>query len=103
MVKYIRKGKCKRCGKCCTMKHLFESMPEEDKELIKKVFPWLYTALVIGAAEDYKCPYLKYENGIAVCTIYPNRPEFCRRYPETPEDLIPGCGYYFEEVENDEE
>ena len=103
MVKYIRKGKCKRCGKCCTMKHLWNSMSKLDKEALKMMAPELYEMMEKAAKEDVKCPYLKYENGIAVCTIYPFRPTFCAEYPATPDDLIPGCGYYFEEVKEEEQ
>ena len=102
-MKYIRVGKCLRCGKCCTMEHLFKSMPRKDKEALRKNNPILYRLFALAAKQKVKCPYLEYRNGKAYCTIYPNRPQFCREYPATPEDLIPGCGYRFIKVEEERE
>jgi len=89
---YERRGSCKRCGKCCTIKGLLE----RDMLLAE-----LWAELLDVSVErvmKVRCPHLKFEDGIAVCTIYPNRPDFCRKYPNHPKDIIDGCGYYFVEV-----
>lgn len=41
------------------------------------------------------CEYLRYEDEIAVCTIYGNHPGECKRFPQAPPILNEKCGYYF--------
>jgi Fe-S-cluster containining protein len=69
----IKKGQCKRCGKCCDWG--LDGWP------CKHLIP-------------YK---LKSGNILYICAIYPNRPEVCKEFPKEPGDLLPGCGFYFEE------
>lgn len=53
----------------------------------------------------YRCPFLREEEGLAVCSIHNRRPANCRIFPVDPEDLadrdevMPDhpCGYAFEE------
>lgn len=35
--------------------------------------------------------------GKARCKVYDYRPDFCRDFPEVPDDLVDGCGFYFVE------
>lgn len=79
-----RIGKCLRCGKCCKLLTLTES-DINLKRLVEK----------LGIKKEIKCSHLGYVKGVFVCGIYDRRPDFCRRYPESPEDLIPGCGFRF--------
>jgi len=53
----------------------------------------------------YRCPFLRFENGVAVCTIHKVRPANCRIFPVDPRDLadrdkiapdLP-CGFSFVE------
>ena len=67
-----RIGKCKRCGQCCKRRVV------ADGEIV-----------------EVACDFLYYENGIAYCMIYDERPEECRRYPESPDQSRPGCGFRF--------
>ncbi|RLG81243.1 MAG: hypothetical protein DRO40_10000 [Thermoprotei archaeon] len=95
---WVRKGECKRCGKCCRVKYLFKSMSKEDKLFLKRHGFWLHQAIKRMAVEDKACPFLEYRNGVAYCKIYEERPRWCREYPSHPDELIEGCGYYFEKV-----
>lgn len=46
--------------------------------------------------EYHGCPLVKYdEENKAYCTIYNNRPNRCRVFPEAPPILNENCGYYF--------
>jgi len=90
-----RVGKCLRCGRCCRARPLFKNMSKEEKMLIKKIDFKLYLKLKRLAVEDYACPFLTYKDGVAVCTIYENRPKWCREYPSNPDELLDGCGYKF--------
>lgn len=72
----IRKGQCNRCGQCCIGKTYSE--PRID------------------------CPNLEFKEGKAFCKIYEDRPESCRDFPTSAEELtgfsipIKNCGFYFE-------
>jgi len=64
--RYLRKGKCLRCGWCC----LQENPPCTHLSFDKK--------------------------GIATCSIHNgDRPVRCGLFPEMPPILNPKCGYYF--------
>jgi len=81
--KMIRKGRCQRCGRCCSFDKL---APSELKELIRN--------LDIAIPD---CPHLTRDGlGICSCEIYEKRPWFCKAYPAEPADLVVGCGFYFE-------
>ena len=44
----------------------------------------------------YKCSQLiETEDGKFICKMHENKPEICKRYPESTNDLKPGCGYFF--------
>jgi len=47
--------------------------------------------------EQRVCPdYLRYDKeGKAVCTIYPQHPGECQRFPQAPPILVESCGFYF--------
>lgn len=80
---FIRKGKCKRCGKCCVVKNLYPG--HEFMEWLDKQFDG---GLV--------CPHLERNNGKATCKIHKTRPEFCRNHPTRDMEVIKGCGFRFE-------
>ena len=48
---------CLRCGTCCT----------------------LYNAT---DGSGTRCPYLMFEGDVAVCSVYENRPEICKTFPD---------------------
>jgi len=45
--------------------------------------------------EYHNCQDLIYKDGKAVCTVYDNRPDRCRVFPEAPPILHEGCGFWF--------
>ena len=85
----VRVGECSQCGKCC------------DNERAKIVMDRL-SALGIPyrVAPHYPCYHSHYEDGKSICDIYDERPEFCRQFPMSEEDLLDylECSYRFIEV-----
>ena len=99
-----RVGECNRCGKCCQAKNLFASFTPHDLTFLKRTnFPF-YMALRRQARLGLECPHLTFDKttGKASCSIYEDRPPFCRGYPATPADLVEGCGFSFVKVEKHE-
>jgi len=48
-----------------------------------------------NCCKNEECEFLKFENNIAVCTIYEDRFFKCRNWPCVPPIMIKGCGFYF--------
>jgi Fe-S-cluster containining protein len=93
--KYKRIGKCKRCGKCCSIKDI---IGDRDDVFVRAI-----QILMMG--KEGKCPHLsRIRDGRARCKIYKERPWFCQQFPAEPDDIagIPDCGYSFVEVKGDE-
>lgn len=110
--KYERRGKCKRCGRCCTAKGLIWSkiqseekgFTNEDELKAKIIEKWgedgeeFYKAFL-----EMVCPHLKIIKRSAgkkrrcLCTVYDDRPTFCKDFPELPSEVVEGCGFYFKE------
>ncbi|HNV70215.1 MAG TPA: YkgJ family cysteine cluster protein [Candidatus Ozemobacteraceae bacterium] len=48
---------------------------------------------------SFPCPFLFERDGLELCRIHADKPEPCRLYPFSPEDVFPHtegkCGYYF--------
>ena len=65
-LRYIRLGKCNRCGFCC-----------------------------LGGDKNEPCEYLEWNREMAICTIYGNHPPACKSFPDAPPILTDKCGYYF--------
>jgi len=65
-LRYIRYGKCNRCGFCC-----------------------------LGGDKNEPCDKLEWKGNLPICTIYENRPRTCKEFPEMPPILTDKCGYYF--------
>ncbi len=112
--KYVVKGKCKKCGKCC--RNILFSTEEgyvKSKELfnkLRKKYPYYNNYRISGVIKDkddvqngaltFECKFISKKNR---CLIYPFRPSFCRKYPEIfPEFIynglkaLDGCGFYFD-------
>ena len=48
-----------------------------------------------------RCPALGIaQDGRPGCTQYETRPMSCRASPRNPQELMPGCGYWFEVIED---
>lgn len=112
--KYVVKGKCKRCGKCCR-NILFSTKDgyiksEELFNKMKKKYRYYRNFRISGVVKDkqefqngaltFECKFISKNNK---CLIYPIRPIFCRDYPNINPDLIyngvtmlDGCGFYFD-------
>ena len=88
-----RVGACRRfCGACCRLSSF------KDNPLVVAQFPG------VGPDGD-SCQHLSWQNGMAVCGIYENRPDLCKVFPHAPVaiDTIPECGYRFIQLEQREE
>lgn len=107
--KYIRKGKCNRCGACCRNILLYsdKNLPvisEEQFEQIKRWDKHFRSFYISGQNEKgallFTCHAIDENNR---CKIYFLRGLGCRQYPKkNTKFLINGgkplesCGYYFE-------
>ncbi len=112
--KYVVKGKCKRCGKCC--RNILFSTKDgyiKDEKIfyqMQKKYRYYRNYKISGVIENkkdfqngaltFECKFISKENK---CKIYPFRPIFCRDYPDINPELIyegvtmlDGCGFYFD-------
>ncbi len=112
--KYVRKGKCKKCGACCrnilfSTKDGYIKSPELFKQMQNK-YKYYRNFKISGTIKDkqdfqngaltFECKHISKDNK---CKIYFLRPLFCRKYPDTDKELIYNgvtmldeCGYYFD-------
>ena len=87
-----RHGSCNRfCGRCCSVAH-WRTHPLFEEQVAA-----LFAEL--GESEHGECAKLVWVNGQAVCSIYDDRPEVCRHFPNHPLSIatIPECSYRFTE------
>ena len=112
--KYVLKGKCKRCGRCC--RNILFSTKEgyiKDEKVFKemqKKYRYYNNFRISGKIENkqdfqngaltFECKFISKNNK---CLIYPIRPIFCRDYPNINHELIyngvemlDDCGFYFD-------
>ena len=105
MPDWVRKGECNHCGYCCifavSRTRLFIEKPNErDKEfLLVRGFKLAVTPMGVGletVADSYvPCP----KHTQSRCSIYDKRPEACKAFPETPEQIMgTPCSYWFEDA-----
>jgi len=93
---YMKKiGSCRHCGSCCGTRKLWKALNWREK---LATILMSRGKIITGLAKNTKCRHL-YRNGMNQykCSIYAERSDFCRKYPENPDDLLPGCGYKFVE------
>ena len=114
--RYVVKGKCKKCGKCCSTILLSDEngyiKTEEDFIKLQKQNRAIRNFVINGIADDvekdspqygallFKCRVLRDDGR---CGMYFFRSLFCRDYPSINPDFIQmggttldGCGYYFD-------
>ncbi len=106
--KYIRKGKCTGCGKCCRNILLYIEdeaiVTEEQFEKVKKWDKHFYNFYISGKSETgallFTCREIDENNR---CRVYHFRGLGCRMYPKTNSKFLinggkplDGCGYYFD-------
>ena len=112
--KYVLKGKCKMCGRCC--RNILFSTTEgyvKDEKLFKEMqrkHRYYRNFRISGVVKDkqdfqngaltFECKFITKNNK---CMIYWFRPLFCRDYPNINQDLIYNgvemldeCGFYFD-------
>jgi len=105
---YIRTGKCKGCGECCThiyVKH-FKHVLQDEKEFEKLqcLFSFYSGLKIIGKDElglIFECTHL--DPKTKRCKIHFRRPGICRRYPQEELFAMGGtlsdkCGYKMEPI-----
>lgn len=104
----IRKmGECNNCGFCCQMEGIQRNVVTEPDSDTQKFYELRGGKLQPGGA---KLHYVMYayvpcsaHNVVdKKCTIYENRPNICKAFPEIP-DQIEGtpCSHWFD-IENDD-
>lgn len=107
--KYVVKGKCKACGKCCSSivfydgEILIKTKEQFEQAKIKNKRMNLFEISGIDETDGaltFRCKSLG-QNG--KCKNYWLRSMFCREYPFVIPDFIrnngqtlEGCGYYFD-------
>lgn len=101
---YTRHGACNQCGKCCTNIYLIYGddtiTSEAQFEKIKRKDPEYRHFKPVHETEhglQFQCIHLTAENQ---CSIYEDRPTFCKSYPTEKGilmggELSTGCGYSF--------
>lgn len=108
--KYIRKGQCKGCGRCCReiyVKHAGGIIKDEKQFKNLKKLHYFYSYLkIVDKTEDglvFECQKLDPETN--KCTVYQNRALLCRLYPQEEIFRMGGiisedCGYRFEPIQS---
>ncbi|MFA6971407.1 MAG: YkgJ family cysteine cluster protein [Gallionella sp.] len=99
-MKWLRIGECKRCGRCCKADFLLKAC-----NVWEKIILW-FMLRSKGAKMDnlkgFTCPHLAEADGKHVCLTYEHRPEFCKKFPASPRDLIDeDCGFRFVDHDDD--
>lgn len=107
--KYVRNGKCKRCGACCSRiyvrhgRHTINS--EKEFTILKHLHPF-YSYLQVEGKDNigliFSCSNFDEEKHL--CKIHKQRPGICRRYPDEiifsmGASLSDGCGYTFKPID----
>ena len=106
--KFIKKGKCNKCGNCCRNILLYiDEDPITTPEQFEKVKEWekhYHSFYISGKAENdsllFTCKELDENNR---CKVYFFRGLGCRQYPKKDTKFLinggkplDGCGYYYE-------
>ena len=77
------------CGACCNL------TPSDRPELAEYLTPEALTEYLSLVGEDGWC--IHYDSGERRCTIYENRPQFCRVLPTTFAEMFGVTGEEFED------
>jgi Fe-S-cluster containining protein len=98
-----RTGECLRCGECCRWLGWFADAD------VPGTVEWAEArGLTVVDNGDgtlaimlkYTCPHLVVHNAQCACALHgDDKPEVCRRFPTSRVELLPGCGFSFEDVE----
>jgi Fe-S-cluster containining protein len=89
-----RTGSCNRCGLCCKLIGFpidVDAVPGYEEWLNAR--GWRLEGVM--AVRDEDCPHLTPDG----CDIHgPDKPLVCRTFPVEADQLLPGCGFSFEDV-----
>jgi len=111
--KYIRKGSCNGCGRCCQriyVRHARDVIKTEEEFEKLKTLHYFYGYLKVLDKDEtglvFECSKLDKESG--KCKAYNKRPVLCRQYPMEEIFMMGGsitenCGYSFEPIQKFEE
>lgn len=111
--KYMRKGSCKGCGRCCQkiyVRHARDVIKTEEEFEKLKTLHFFYGYLRVIDKDEiglvFECSKLDKETG--KCTAYKSRPAICRQYPQEEIFMMGGsitenCGYSFEPIKKFDE
>ncbi len=102
---YIRRGACKRCGRCCRLLALQMPFFIERYESLIRILSWFHRLFFNfqyqGREKNwliYSCGYLE-DKRPSRCRIYPFRHRICRFYPRQRlyghPKIHPECGFAF--------
>ena len=106
--RYVKNGKCNRCGNCCRNILLYiEEDPIKTEKQFEKVKEWekhYHNFYISGKTENgallFTCREIDENNR---CKVYFFRGLGCREYPKKNTKFLinggkplDGCGYYFE-------
>jgi Fe-S-cluster containining protein len=96
MPEWVRKGECNDCGWCCENVGRFEiTAPPMDIEYLK-VRGFRHTEHGYTLAGDFCSPCPAHIDNR--CSIYEDRPQTCKDFPEEPNRIVDTpCSYWFED------
>lgn len=107
--KYIKRGSCKGCGRCCQkiyVRHATDVIKDIEEFEKLKTLHFFYGYLNVVDKDEtglvFECSKLDKETG--KCTAYKSRPVLCRQYPVEEIFMMGGsmtenCGFSFEPIE----
>lgn len=109
MTKIQRTGECRQCGECCrNLGWLLVHADADTAEWIQardpqiKIVPDEEVADYHWVTIPYLCVHLKEVGGGRYeCDMHGSKPAQCKRYPESIDELKPGCGYAFRASDTD--
>jgi Fe-S-cluster containining protein len=103
-----RVGSCKQCGQCCQNlgwiciyadKDTLEWIRARDPEI--QLVPYDSVEDCYLMAVPYPCKQLvDIGDGKYGCKLHETKPYLCKQYPESTDELKPGCGFNFTESAN---
>jgi len=108
-VKYARKGECNGCGWCCQFLMMLRmTVPDRSPEPLTPDMEKFYSLRYGVKGEDNRmrltvhgfAPCQAHDNEAKRCAIYEDRPQSCKDFPTTPEQIEgTPCSYWFERGE----
>ena len=97
-----RVGLCKQCGKCCThVGWIQENVVGFDEWAAARGLDVTYE----NGGRDVRvlvpnvCPQFISVGGESMCRLHgtPDKPDICQQSPTEPAQVLPGCGFSFED------